>query len=117
LGKRRELEKRDGLRFRCQAVVDRFGTKPGYRGPPVSTILLRNVIDASTGNLLTDHLWFTTGKWSSGLVVGMSFQFDARATDYIKGYQGHREVYDAPVSRDWKLERPTKTVIMREETV
>jgi hypothetical protein len=47
----------------------------------------------------------------------MSFQFDARATDYIKGYQGHREVYDAPVSRDWKLERPTKTVIMREETV
>lgn len=26
MGKRKEFEKRDGTRFRCRAVVDRFGT-------------------------------------------------------------------------------------------
>src|ERR1700723_2897307 len=112
---RRELEKRDGTRFRCRAVVDRFGTKPAFRGEPIRTILLRNVVDAHTGKMLTDHLWFTCGKWSTGLAIGDVFEFEARVADYIKGYQGRREVYDAPVSRDWKLQRPTKVVVLPRE--
>ena len=59
---RKELTKRDGLRFRCRALVGRFGTKPGYQKPPLQTILLRDVVDADTGMRLTDHLWFTVGK-------------------------------------------------------
>jgi hypothetical protein len=65
--------------------------------------------------LLTDHLWFTTGKWSAGLAVGDIFEFEARVADYIKGYQGRREVFDAPVSRDWKLQRPTQVTIRSRE--
>lgn len=94
-GSRKELGKRDGKRFRCRAVVERFGSKAAYRGPPIQTILLRNVVDANTGASLAEHLWFTSGKWSRGLAVGDVFEFEARAAEYVKGYQGRREVYDA----------------------
>lgn len=107
---RQELAKRDGQRFRCKARVERFGSKPGFRGPPKPTILLRNIVDSGSGKTLTDHLWFTMGKWSVGLDVGDVFEFEARVADYIKGYQGRRDVYDAPLRRDWKLQRPTKVV-------
>jgi hypothetical protein len=110
---RKELKNRDGQRFRCRAVVDRFGTKTAFRGPPVRTILLRNVVDTANGTLMADHLWFTAGKWSAPLAVGCVFEFEARSGDYIKGYRGHRDnVFDAPVCRDWKLQRPTKVVII-----
>jgi hypothetical protein len=117
IGNRQELQKRDGTRFRCRAVVERFGTKAAFRGPPVPTILLRDVVDADTGTLLTHHLWFTPGKWSVGLAGGDIFEFEAHAADDIKGYEGRREVYDAPVSRDWKLQRPTKVTILPRESV
>ena len=111
-GRRQELQKRDGTRFRCRGTVDRFGTKPAFKGSPIQTILLRDVIDAATGVLLTDHLGFTAGKWSAGLTIGAAVEFDARAADYVKGYQGRREVCDAPVSRDWKLQRPTRVAVL-----
>jgi hypothetical protein len=117
MGKRRELEKRDGTRFRCRAVVDRFGSRSAFRGPPVQTVLLRDVVDADTGVMLADHLWFSIGKWSSGLAAGDIFEFDARVSDYIKGYQGRLDVFDAPVSRDWKLQRPTKVTLLSREGV
>jgi len=117
MGKRKEPEKCDGTRFRCRAVVERFGTKAAFRGAPVPTILLRDVVDGDTGTRLTDHLWFTAGKWSAGLAAGDIFAFEARAADYIKGYQDRREVYDAPVSWDWKLQRPTKVTIIPRESV
>jgi hypothetical protein len=115
IGKRQELQKRDGTRFRCRAVVARFGTKAAFKGPPIPTILLREVVDADTGTLLTDHLWFTCGKWSATLVAGDIFEFEARAADYIKGYQGRRDDVYAPVGRDWKLQRPTKVTILPRE--
>ncbi len=115
MSERKELKKRDGMRLRCRAVVERFGTKPAFKGPPRQTILLRDVIDTDTGVFLTDHLWFTAGKWSAALAAGDIFEFEARVASYIKGYRGCQEVYNAPVSQDWKLTRPTKvTVIPRE---
>lgn len=33
--------------------------------------------------------------------------------DYVKGYRGRRDIDDAPpVSRDWKLARPTKVTVL-----
>ena len=84
---RQELQNRDGTRFRCRATVDRFGTKSAFQGPPIPTILLRNVTDEA-GTLLTDHLWFTCGRWSADLAIGDNFEFDARVAEYTKGYQG-----------------------------
>ena len=106
------LQAVDGQRFRCRAVVARFGTKPGYQGRTEQTILLKNVTNVANGKLMTDHLWFTCGKWSDGLFVGSIIEFDARSAAYLKGYQGRREVYDAPISEDWKLQRPTKVMVL-----
>lgn len=114
-----DLGKRAGNRFRCRATVERFGTKRAYKGPPIPTILLRDVSDVRLGTALTDHLWFTQGKWSERLSPGDTFEFDGRVGPYTKGYRGRRDDDDMPpISRDWRLERPTKvTIVSHEKTV
>jgi hypothetical protein len=109
---RSELKKLDGARFRCRAKVSRFGTKPAFRGPPIATILLVNIVDADTGDMLADHLWLTVGKWSESLSAGDNIEFNARSSEYIKGYRGNRDIDAAPPSLDWKLSRPTKVSVM-----
>lgn len=98
---RKELQKRDGERFRCRATVGRWGSKPSFRGPPTRTILLLKVTDVATGKILTDHLWFTAGQWSYKLAIGDIFEFDARVAPYVKEYGNKGK-------RDWKMQRPTK---------
>jgi hypothetical protein len=107
---RSELRARNKQRFRIQAVVERFGSRRGWTGDE-PTVLLKNVTDADTGRLLTDHLWFKAGKWSSSISVGDAISFDARVGSYTKGYMGRRDDVHAPVSKDWRLERPTKLVV------
>lgn len=58
---REKLKEREGLRRYYAATFKRFGSKPAYKGPPIKTILLVDVVNA-TGELITDHLWFTCGK-------------------------------------------------------
>jgi len=106
---RKVLGERRGERFEVTATVERFGHRNGYRGPE-ETVLLRDVRDATTGELLTDHLWFTVGKWAADLQPGGRIRFTARATPYEKGYFGRREdvALDRPAQRDWRLARPTQ---------
>ena len=104
---RTELAKRNGKRFRVKATIERFGTKRGWKGRELQTVLFRNVIDEA-GAPLADHLWITAGKWSSGLKPGDAISFDARVDEYEKGYFGRRDDVYVEASRDWHLERPTK---------
>jgi hypothetical protein len=107
------LKRRDGERLTCIAVVERFGTKSSYRGPPIQTLLLKDIVDCNSSKLLTTHLWFTCGKWSEKLKVGDTFQFDARVSMYEKGYRGRREdIMDKLIQLDWRLERPTKVKVI-----
>ncbi len=112
-----QLRSLQGCRFRCRATVGRFGEKRAFRGPPQKTVLLLDVVQTRTGQKLTDHVWFTVGKWMTAANVrpGDVIEFDATVGTYIKGYQGHREdVEDAPpVRQDWRLERPTRVVNLR----
>lgn len=107
---RKALRKREGERFRVRCHVERFGTKSAFKGGPIPTILLKNLQDVTTGDNLTDHLWFTAGKWCQGLRIGDTIEFDARVGAYLKGYQGRREDVYAPVSEDFRLERPTRVI-------
>jgi hypothetical protein len=107
---RKALRKREGERFRVRCQIDRFGTKRAFKGAPVPTVLLKNLHDAITGDLLTDHLWFTAGKWCQGLRIGDTIEFDARVGAYLKGYQGRREDVFSDISEDYRLERPTRVV-------
>jgi hypothetical protein len=112
---REKLEKLNGARRRFQGVFVRFGKKAGYRDV-LTTILLRDVVDLSSKKVVTDHLWFTMGKQFErlGLKEGDIVRFDARVTEYEKGYKGRRDDEDfddfKPLERDYRLSFPTKFV-------
>jgi len=112
---RAELEKLFGKRRRFQGVFVRYGQKAGYKYPE-TTILLKDIVDVISQKAMTDHCWFTMGKRFEKLELkeGDIIRFDARVTDYIKGYQGRRndeDDYDVkPVERDFRLSFPTKFV-------
>jgi hypothetical protein len=112
---RDELAKRAGFRRRFQGCFVRFGTKSSYKGPPVTTVLLEDVVEVASGKLVTDHLWFMMGKRFESLKLepGDMVRFDARVTSYIKGYRGKQEDDDfdgRPVERDYRLSFPTNLV-------
>lgn len=107
-----ELSKIDNIRDTFRGEFVRFGTKNGWKGVTVPTILLKNVILESDGRLMTDHLWFnaTKGFLSIELQKGDLIRFDARVTRYKKGYRGYNLEKNcrSPISYDYKLSRPTK---------
>ena len=98
---RKKLKQRDHERFRIQAKVERFSVRTGWKGAKEPTVLLKDITDVVTGEVLTDHMWFRTGRWSATLRVGDTVYFDARVTRYAKA-KGRRF--------DWRMARPTKVV-------
>lgn len=111
---RKELKPLDGQRLMFSAVVDGFG-KRYFKDKEIPTILFREVKIVSDGKLVTDHLWFTQGKCWSDMQIGQRVQFEARVKAYEKGYKGKREVLDAPIRTDYKLERPSKIVLISDD--
>ena len=113
---REQLAKLHGARRRFQGIFVRFGTKSGYKGP-LTTILLKDVVDVASSKLVSDHLWFTMGKQFEGLDLkeGDVVRFNARVTEYEKGYKG-RQDEDAynykPIQRDYRLSFPTQFIKM-----
>jgi hypothetical protein len=94
--------------------VERFGIKRSY-GREKGTLLLRDVRTID-GDLVADHLWFTRGKWSEEITIGDRIAFDARATEYQKGYAGDR--WDVIAERGFgastshRLSNPTHVEIL-----
>lgn len=113
---RQDLARLDGVRRRFEGVFVRFGKKVAYKGEPLTTVLLKGVIDISSQKIVTDHLWFTMGKQFAelGLKEGDVVRFDARVSEYVKGYRGRRDEDDfgdfKPLERDYRLSFPTKFV-------
>ncbi len=85
---RKKLVDKVGERKKFTAVFNRLGKKAGYTGYSVETILLTKVRDAETGEVVTDHLWFTFTKGFQlvGLAEGDTLEFEARVKAYSKGY-------------------------------
>lgn len=104
---RENLKSIKGQRLRFTAKVVRFGERTAFKGPPIKTILLQDICLLGSSDILTDHLWFTVGLAWKGCQIGSCIAFDARVTEYTKGYKGHRNVENAPVQSDLKLSRPT----------
>lgn len=105
---RKELAKHDGARGTFRATFSRYGTKPAYKGPPIQTALLTDV-KFESGKTACDHLWMTVGKQWQELdpPLGSTIIFDARITQYTKGYKGHRDDWDLPpIETDYRLSFP-----------
>jgi hypothetical protein len=88
----------DRLTVRARVV---FCTRRRTRRP----ILLKDVTCATTGALLTDHLWIRKGKWAEGVRSGDTIEFEARSKPYAKGYVT-REAPAHLRKIDWKLANP-----------
>ena len=89
----------------------RLGQKLGWQGRTEQTVLLSDIRRKKTGVVVASHLWFgyTKGFAALDLHEGDIVSFVARVKGYEKGYRGRREdIYDAPVSVDYQLSRPTQ---------
>jgi hypothetical protein len=108
---RKQLQRLDGERKRFTGTVVRYGNKSGYKGRMEETILLKDVVDLSTGNKITDHLWFNLTQQFADLRLqeGDHIEFDARVKAYVKGYVNSPGKIDNR-KKDFKLSHPTRVV-------
>jgi len=106
---RKKLKQINGERRTFRGTFECFGTKNGWKGEIVPTVLLVN-ITTPDGELLADHLWFNLTKQFKALDLqpGDMIEFDARVKPYTKGYFGRREDVYKPIETDYKLSHPTK---------
>ena len=113
---RKKMKSISGQRERFRATFSRTGTKKNYHGFPEITLLFDDVYREKNGQLITDHLWFNNTKafQAVDLEAGDVVEFDARVTPYGKGYQGCRQFIYKPITRDYKLSRPTKVKKVKE---
>lgn len=98
-------------RMKFSATVSEFGTKPGWTGFPVDTILLTDIV-AETGDK-AEHVWFTLTQGFYGLKIGDRIEFAARVKEYEKGYVNYRRGIDER-RIDNKLSHPTKIRVVTE---
>ena len=103
------LKKELGNRKKFKGIFVRIGKKAGFNGYSQETILLKDVIDLEHGAIVTDHLWLNLTKGFEALAIkeGMSLEFEARITEYAKGYVNKRYKIDRQ-KKDYKLSHPTK---------
>lgn len=111
---RKRLASDEGERRRFRARFERFGKKAGYNGYSETTVLLRDITDASTNELLTDHSWFayTRGFEKLKLEENVVIEFEARVKKYAKGYVNKNYGINRR-THDYKLSHPTKIVIVQ----
>lgn len=108
---RTELRKLSNQRRLFTGIFVRIGTKSGWQGKILETVLIKDIRD-SNNKLITNHLWFnlTKGFQNIDFKEGNKIQFMARVTSYYKGYKGRRaeELGLDSYEEDFKLSFPTK---------
>jgi hypothetical protein len=104
---RTELAKIFKVRDRFTARFEKYGSRVAYKGPPLKTLLFLDV--RRRGELVTDHLWFTSNKAFEQLDMkpGDQISFNARVKTYSRGRFGQ-------FGYDYKLSNPTKVVLHQE---
>lgn len=107
---RKNLKTLEGLRKKFRGKFVKFGTKSGWNGHEISTILLEDIVDLETQQKVTDHIWFTytKGFQKLDLIEGIILEFTGRIKKYQKGYKGYREDVYKTIEYDYKLSHPTK---------
>lgn len=99
---RQLLKARVGQTVRVTAYIERYGSAP-YG----SAYLLKEVRDAATSTMLTDHVWVPVDEWANGFRVGDSITFTADVRQYVKGYLGDLSRFESPdlpfPQVDWTL--------------
>jgi hypothetical protein len=107
-----------GQRITVLATYLRMGSRHVGRREFL-TVLLGDVRDADTGNLLADHVWFNRGNiWrQAGLRPGDVVRFQTRPIEYRTGYWGPNLVrqLESPARFEYRLTTPEGLEIVRPE--
>ncbi len=111
---RQELAKKEGERRKFSALFIRLGSKANYHGYSEETILLKQIVDLETNQLVADHIWFRYTKSFQQLPLkeGTKIVFDARVKEYKKGYVNRRYNIDQR-TRDYRLSHPTQVKLFQ----
>jgi len=107
-GMRKKLAEEVGARKKFRGVFARYGKKVNYKGYSEETVLVEQIVDAETNQLMCDHLWFslTKGFEKLKLTKGDVLQFGARIKEYQKGYKNNAYKINN-TTKDFKLSHPT----------
>jgi hypothetical protein len=100
-----QLEKYLGQRATFYGIVQGFGKRKAYKGPPTTTILLSKVKD-SEGIAVAGHISFTLGKGFAAVdaSVGDTVRFCARVIEQVYQSRGWRPL----LPPSYRLSFPTK---------
>lgn len=111
---RKRLSEDIDLRKRFSARVERFGKKINFKGYSEETILLKNIVDLESNEVVADHLWFTFSLTfqKAKISEGCAIEFDARVKDYTKGYV-NKKIGINNRKKDFKLSNPTKITVIQ----
>ncbi len=107
-GMRKKLAEEVGARKKFRGVFARYGKKVSYKGYSEETVLVEQIADAETNQVMCDHIWFSLTKSFEklNLTSGDVLQFDARIKEYKKGYKNSSYKINN-TSKDFKLSHPT----------
>jgi hypothetical protein len=107
-GMRKKLAEEVGIRKKFKGVFARYGKKVNYKGYSEETVLVEQIVDAETNQVMCDHIWFSLTKSFEklNLTSGDVLQFDARIKEYKKGYKNNAYKINN-TTKDFKLSHPT----------
>jgi hypothetical protein len=110
---RQKLAKHEGERKKFFATVSKTGKRVSIKGYSEDTLLLLQVTDAETNQVVCDHVWFAYSKTfdDARLSPGLKISFEARVKEYSKGYV-NRSLGINNRKRDYKLSHPTKVTVI-----
>ena len=110
---RKELAKQEGVRKKFTATFSRIGKKKNFNGFSEDTILLTDVRDSESGEVIADHIWFAYSRTfeKAKISIGMRVSFEARVKQYTKGYVS-KVLGVNRARKDFKLSHPTKIAVI-----
>jgi hypothetical protein len=113
-GMRKKLAEEVGVRKKFRGVFARYGKKVNYKGYSEETVLVEQIVDAETGQVMCDHIWFNLTKSFEklNLTSGDVLQFDARIKEYQKGYKNSAYKINN-TTKDFKLSHPTNISLVK----
>jgi hypothetical protein len=113
-GMRKKLAEEVGARKKFRGVFARYGKKVNYKGYSEETVLVEQIVDAETNQVMCDHIWFSLTKSFEklNLTSGDVLQFDARIKEYKKGYKNNAYKINN-TTKDFKLSHPTNISLVK----
>jgi hypothetical protein len=111
---RKKLAEEVGIRKKFKGVFARYGKKVNYKGYSEETVLVEQIVDAETNQVMCDHIWFSLTKSFEklNLTSGDVLQFDARIKEYKKGYKNNAYKINN-TTKDFKLSHPTNISLVK----